>query len=383
MVEKKADGPQRPSARRSIWRIIGWSLAVLAGLYAVLFGGVVLVNLLVRCFIPDSDYEQLLYPESSPPSDIGALVYIEGGTFTMGAPPNAESKPNVPMRWLEGARPTHEETVPSFEIGKYEVTAREYCGFLNELLAAGEDVAEYADVDLSKTWKTITREGEQYAPQPGYEYAPALHVSYRGARRYCQWLSEKTGDRYRLPSEVEWEYTARGKEGRTYPWGEESPVGRAFLWIHYHPSYTINVRKLLGDPSCQKEAPKYANVGTFPEGATPEGVHDLIGNADEWCGNYHHDYSETSITADPERFAEYVFPPLPSAPSAEEEKSSDFWRSCPMAVKRGGQYLTAHQPATGWSRYSGGPAYLTWGRDPTTFRVLREIDDETTSDPPQ
>jgi formylglycine-generating enzyme required for sulfatase activity len=79
---------------------------------------------------------------------------------------------------------------------------------------------------------------------------------------YCNWLAEVTGKAYRLPSEAEWEKGARGTDGRIYPWGNEWDSKRCNSWE--------------GDP---KET---TPVDTYPEGASPYGLLDMVGNVWEW-----------------------------------------------------------------------------------------------------
>ncbi len=99
---------------------------------------------------------------------------------------------------------------------------------------------------------------------------PVVGITWYAARAYCLWLSllESNGGNaglYRLPTEVEWEYAARGKTGRTYPWGEEVPS-----------STRANYGKNEGVTT---------PVGRYPEGVTPEGLYDMAGNVWEWMEN--------------------------------------------------------------------------------------------------
>jgi formylglycine-generating enzyme required for sulfatase activity/energy-coupling factor transporter ATP-binding protein EcfA2 len=99
---------------------------------------------------------------------------------------------------------------------------------------------------------------------------PVVGVSWYAARAYCLWLSllESNGGNaglYRLPTEVEWEYAAGGKTGRTYPWGKEEPS-----------STRANYGKNEGVTT---------PVGRYPEGVTPEGLYDMAGNVWEWMEN--------------------------------------------------------------------------------------------------
>ena len=103
---------------------------------------------------------------------------------------------------------------------------------------------------------------------------PVVGVSWYAARAYCLWLSlmESNGqdtNRYRLPTEKEWEYTASGKERRIYPWGKKEPTSKL-------ANYGSNVGATTP-------------VGSYPDGATPEGLYDMAGNVWEWMDNWYDD----------------------------------------------------------------------------------------------
>lgn len=91
---------------------------------------------------------------------------------------------------------------------------------------------------------------------------PVIGISWYEANAYCEWLSEETGRRYRLPSEIEWEAAVRGFAGRMYPWGNDSRSGACNL----------------ADTHIRRTCP----VGMFPAGTSPEGIADLYGNVLTW-----------------------------------------------------------------------------------------------------
>jgi formylglycine-generating enzyme required for sulfatase activity len=92
---------------------------------------------------------------------------------------------------------------------------------------------------------------------------PVVGVSWYDAMAYAAWLGGS------LPSEAQWEFAARGAAGRTYPWGNDRPTRTRANFNH--------------DGSGVGRALGTAPVGSFPEGATPERIHDLAGNVWEWC----------------------------------------------------------------------------------------------------
>ena len=158
------------------------------------------------------------------PGDPKYWVEIRGGTFTIGGDPKAFQ-----------SLPAKSVPVPTFHIGRFPVTVWEYGKYLDE------------------TDATPPREWDEQVLHPG---RPVVRVDWHEAQRYCDWAGCK------LPTEVQWEFTARGAEGRIYPWGPEEP-----------DEHRANFDMKVGDPT---------PVGMFPDGDTPEGVADMAGNVWEW-----------------------------------------------------------------------------------------------------
>ena len=172
------------------------------------------------------------------------MVEVPAGTFTMGAP---ESE-----AWSDDAeRPVHAVTVPSFAVGVYEVTFEE--------------------------WEACVAEGDCDGYQPddegwGRGRRPVIGVTWEDAQRYVEWLYFRTGERYRLPSESEWEYVARAGTTTPFHTGETITTDRA----NYDGRYLY--------PSGEDPNGLYRGqtvpVGSF--GANAFGLHDVHGNVWEW-----------------------------------------------------------------------------------------------------
>ncbi|MGH9903065.1 MAG: formylglycine-generating enzyme family protein, partial [Pyrinomonadaceae bacterium] len=173
------------------------------------------------------------------------LVELPGGTFQMGlkdVPPRTSDHSVTHLQWVYTQWPARAVTVASFAIDRTEVTNAEYAEF----------VSATAYPPPPAIW-----DGNQ--PRAGQEQWPVRNVTFEDAQRFAIWRSRRDGVLYRLPTEEEWEYAARGGTPQLYPWGGEWSDGRANL---------------------ENEAPK--PVGSFPEGATPQGLQDMIGNVWEW-----------------------------------------------------------------------------------------------------
>jgi formylglycine-generating enzyme required for sulfatase activity len=169
-----------------------------------------------------------------------ALVTLPRGAFTMGS--NADDL---------SERPAHQVSIGApFAIGKYEVTAEQW-----NACAAADACPRLANI----------------ASMPGN--VPAHDVSWEDAQKYVAWLSKTTGKTYRLPTEAEWEYAARGGTATRHWWGEQMRAGNANC-------------KGCGEP-WQQDAP--AKVGSFA--ANPYGLHDVNGSVWEWVSDcWHNSY---------------------------------------------------------------------------------------------
>ena len=174
-------------------------------------------------------------------SDCPIMVVLPAGSFTMGWPSSEKSKPYWKQRRVTISKP--------FAVGKYEVTFVEW----DACVSAGG--CRHRPIDLG--W--------------GRGRRPAIHVSWADAQEYVDWLSRRTGKRYRLLSESEWEYAARAGTRTRYFWGDAVGRDRA---------------------NCDGCGSRWDGAQTAPAGsfaANGFGLHDLRGNVWEWVDDCWHE----------------------------------------------------------------------------------------------
>lgn len=179
------------------------------------------------------------------------FVAVPGGCFKMG---------DTHGDGQGDEKPVHEVCVDGFSMGKYEVTNAQYRKFDPD-----HDSGTYEGNSLNS------------------DNQPVTSVSWNEAVTFAQWLSKKSGRTYRLPSEAEWEYAARGgTAGRNY-WGDNpaeacrSANGADLMAKSQWPDWTIT--------SCNDGYKVSAPVGRFQPNAY--GLHDMMGNAWEWTNDWY------------------------------------------------------------------------------------------------
>ena len=185
-------------------------------------------------------------------------VKISGGTFWLGSQNDAPGAPGYDAEAEKNDFPARLVTVDAFFLGRYPVTVQEFQQFVEEK-HQGYLNREWWD---DKGWEWREREGYtepgSWRAQSHHPNWPVTDVSWFEAEAYCRWAGG------RLPTEIEWEFAARGEEGRRYPWGDGRPDRR-----------TANCEDRVSHPT---------PVGIYPLGVSPDGIHDLTGNVWEWCG---------------------------------------------------------------------------------------------------
>ncbi|MBQ3247459.1 MAG: SUMF1/EgtB/PvdO family nonheme iron enzyme, partial [Alistipes sp.] len=169
------------------------------------------------------------------------MVFVKGGTFTMGATAEQGSDAD------SDEKPAHSVTVSNFYIGKYEVTQAQWEAVM------GKNPSRFKGDNL-----------------------PVERVSWNDIQKFIEKLNAKTGKRYRLPTEAEWEYAARGgNQSKGYKYSGSNDIG-SVAW------YTDN-----------------SSSPTHPVGQKQPnelGLYDMSGNVYEWCSDWHGSYSSGSQT---------------------------------------------------------------------------------------
>lgn len=171
------------------------------------------------------------------------MVSIPGGEFLMGRDDGNDYE-----------RPAHLVRVEPFHIDKHEVTNEQYAQFVRQ---------------TRRNPPVHWRDG-QY--DVGEATLPVVNVSWNEGRAYCEWANK------RLPAEIEWEFAARGKDNRLYPYGNE-----------WKPRFSNARETGLDKPQA---------VGSYPDGLSPFGIADMAGNVAEWTETEYLPYPGSAVKKD-------------------------------------------------------------------------------------
>jgi len=186
------------------------------------------------------------------------MVPIPGGTFLMGSPESEEGR-------AEDEGPQHEVTVAPFWMGKHEVTWNEYEVFMFSLDVHERKQTNTQPTALDVLADTVSRPTKPYTDMSfgmGKDDFPAISMTQLAGKRYCEWLTAKTGRYYRLPTEAEWEFACRAGTNTAYHFGDDPAQLDEYAW-HYENS----------DEAYHKVGQKKPN---------PYGLYDMHGNVAEW-----------------------------------------------------------------------------------------------------
>jgi len=192
------------------------------------------------------------------------MVLIPGGKFDFKVTGvEIEKSEGVDVQYPWESQPSlkheHEMTIKPFYMDKTPVTCAEFKRFLDTTHYRPKD-----DHNFLAGWT----EGN---PPAGWDNKPVSRVSLEDARAYANWAGK------RLPHEWEWQYAAQGTDGRLYPWGNKMDPSRV-------PHFDTG-----------RSEPPPADVDAHPEGASPLGVLDLVGNVWQWTDEYRDEHTRAAI----------------------------------------------------------------------------------------
>ena len=224
-----------------------------------------------------------------PAMELPEMVLVQGGNFQMGSNDGSGDEKLV-----------HTVSVGNFYLAKYELTLALFKAFIDATAYTTDAEKENSSkVFENGTWVSKTgvnwRCDAEGKIRPAGEYKhPVLHVSWNDATAYCAWLSKQTGQKWRLPTEAEWEYAARsgGKVEKWAGFNEESQLARYANFCDSNCGFSWKT-------SGQNDGYALtAPVGRFqPNGL---GLYDMSGNVWEWCSDwYDSDYYKNSPAANP------------------------------------------------------------------------------------
>ena len=207
------------------------------------------------------------------------IMVVPAGSFSMGSPVGERGR-------YDNEGPIHPVSVPeAFGVSVYEVTRAQFREFVEN---SGHEAGEACWTFERRRWRERAGRSWRF---PGYvqtEQHPVVCVNWDDANRYVEWLSLKTGQRYRLPTESEWEYAARAGTKTMYYWGD----GTDDDWKQCRYANAADLRTgLFWRAGCDDGHEYTAAVGSYLP--NPFGLHDMLGNVWEWTQDcWSDDYSD-------------------------------------------------------------------------------------------
>ncbi len=187
------------------------------------------------------------------------FVNIPVGTFRMGD--------WIQRHMLEiydkNAKPQQVVSLSAFRISKYEITNQQYCAFLNYL--SNKEYSGFMPLQIEFKYKGYSK--LRLVPKKGFKNHPVAWVTWDDAKTFAEWLGG------RLPTEAEWEYTARAcGKSIIYPWGKK------------FDQKNVNCNEIIGSTT---------PVGSYPPNEL--GLYDMAGNVYEWCQDWYGNYEKASF----------------------------------------------------------------------------------------
>ncbi|MDB6171328.1 MAG: hypothetical protein JWL59_639 [Chthoniobacteraceae bacterium] len=254
------------------------------------------------------------------------MLPIPGGKFKMGSPENEKGrKPD------EG--PQHTVEIAPFWMGKCEVTWNEFELFMYPVEEKKARATKQVPAALNAVTDAVTRPTQPYVEMSfgmGKDGFPAISMTQHAANKYCQWLSAKTGQFYRLPTEAEWEYACRAGTETAYYWGDDASQISDYAWWGKNSDF------------------KYQKVGK--KKPNPWGLYDMTGNVLEWCIDQYdaNFYGKQETTVNPWNVATTPYPHVARGGSWDDDDVSKLRSSARRASNKTWKIQDPQLPKSIW-----------------------------------
>lgn len=220
--------------------------------------------------------------EHTPP----LMVNIPAGEFFMGSESGDAN-----------AKPMRKVSIEAFQLGQYPITVTEFMQFT---AATGYSPSPTCNDHIDENWLgghnsegTASWKDHRYLKSP---YQPVTCIEFKDALAYAHWISKKTGINYRLPTEQEWEYAAKGNTTSRFFWGDDPLMTQACLYGNFadhsgeyfaSEQYGASYKGFIEHANCDDGEPYISIVGLYRP--NPFGLYDIVGNVSQYLATCYYD----------------------------------------------------------------------------------------------
>ncbi|SFI18514.1 formylglycine-generating enzyme family protein [Planctomicrobium piriforme] len=280
------------------------------------------------------------------------MLPIPGGEFVMGSPDDEADR-------NEDEGPQHKVKIDPFWIGKTEVTWDEYDTWRLSLDGQRRKLTGREKDEVDAKTDAVTRATKEYTDMTfgmGHDGFPAIGMTQVAAKMYCEWLSAKTGQYYRLPTEAEWEYACRAGTKTPYSFGTDAEKIDDYAWYY------------------ENSEDAYHKVGE--KKPNPWGLYDMHGNVSEWVLDRYDPQFYATLPKD----AAAVFPVcLPNGQEYPRVARGGSWQDDPETLRSAARIASTPDWKIQDPQLPRSIWYLTDG-DMVGFRVVRPLTPPTTEE---